>query len=55
MFQKVTSNKWCQLSFFLVLWYAFNVGFNVSNKLVLNQFPYPWVVSWVQLATGQPP
>jgi solute carrier family 35 protein E1 len=40
------------LSLYLLLWYAFNAGFNVTNKLVLNQFPHPWVVSWVQLATG---
>jgi len=40
------------LSLYLLLWYAFNAGFNVSNKLVLNQFPHPWVVSWCQLATS---
>ena len=37
---------------FIGLWYAFNAFFNVQNKLILNQFPYPWVVSWFQLASG---
>lgn len=37
---------------FLGLWYAFNAGFNVSNKQLLNQFPYPWIVSWCQMAAG---
>lgn len=41
-----------QLLAFLTLWYAFNAAFNVQNKLILNSFPYPWVVSWVQLASG---
>ena len=37
---------------FLTLWYAFNAGFNVTNKQLLNQFAFPWVVSWFQLAIG---
>lgn len=37
---------------FLSLWYAFNAAFNVQNKIILNSFPYPWAVSWVQLASG---
>mmetsp|Transcript_8669 Transcript_8669/g.27209 ORF Transcript_8669/g.27209 Transcript_8669/m.27209 type:complete len:417 (+) Transcript_8669:112-1362(+) len=37
---------------FLSLWYAFNAAFNVQNKVILNSFPYPWAVSWVQLASG---
>lgn len=36
----------------LSLWYAFNAAFNVQNKVILNSFPYPWAVSWVQLASG---
>ena len=32
--------------------YAFNAAFNVQNKIILNQFPYPWAASWVQLAAG---
>ena len=37
---------------FLGLWYGFNAFFNVQNKKILNQFAYPWVVSWFQLASG---
>ena len=36
----------------LLAWYIFNGLFNVENKLILNQLHYPWIVSWVQLATG---
>jgi len=36
----------------LLLWYAFNGAFNVSNKLLLNDCKHPWIISWVQLATG---
>jgi len=36
----------------LLLWYAFNGAFNVTNKRLLNVFDHPWVLSWVQLATG---
>ena len=27
-------------------------AFSVENKLVLNELSFPWIVSWVQLATG---
>lgn len=46
------SNKTLKLAGFLALWYFFNAGFNVTNKQLLNVFPYPWVVSWFQLVTG---
>ena len=36
----------------LLLWYAFNGAFNAANKRLLNELAYPWVISWVQLATG---
>lgn len=36
----------------LLLWYAFNGAFNVANKRLLNEVSYPWIISWVQLATG---
>ena len=36
----------------LLVWYGFNGAFNVSNKLLLNELSYPWIMSWVQLATG---
>lgn len=49
---KIVASKPVELLTYLTLWYALNAAFNVSNKLVLNQFPYPWFVSWVQLATG---
>ena len=36
----------------LLAWYAFNGAFNVENKRILNELSYPWIISWVQLATG---
>lgn len=38
-------------SYFL-LWYAFNIVYNISNKKLLNAFPFPWTAAWVQLAVG---
>ena len=32
------------------LWYFFNIVFNVYNKSTLNVFPYPWLISTLQLA-----
>lgn len=37
---------------YIFLWYAFNIVYNISNKRVLNWFPMPWFVSWVQLLIG---
>ena len=36
----------------LLMWYALNGAFNVDNKRLLSDFDFPWVSSWVQLATG---
>ena len=36
----------------VLLWYAFNGAFNVENKRLLNELNHPWIVSWIQLATG---
>ena len=33
----------------LVLWYFFNAVFAIFNKKTLNVFPYPWLLSWVQV------
>ena len=41
-----------RLIFYFVLWYAFNIIFNIFNKSTLNIFPYPWFVSTLQLAAG---
>ena len=51
--KELSQSKPVLLSFYLTMWYFFNAAFNVTNKLVLNQFAHPWVVSWVQLATGE--
>ena len=52
MLAKFKESRAPALTLYLFLWYLFNAGFNVTNKLVLNKFPHPWVVSWFQLATG---
>ena len=36
----------------ILAWYAFNGVFNVDNKRLLNEFSFPWILSWVQPATG---
>ena len=33
----------------LVFWYFFNAVFAIFNKKTLNVFPYPWLLSWVQV------
>ncbi|CAN8063601.1 unnamed protein product [Agarophyton chilense] len=41
-----------RVAVYILLWYAFNIVYNISNKRVLNWFPVPWFVSWVQLLVG---
>merc|ERR1711998_631134 len=33
-------------------WYAFNIGYNVYNKKLLNVYPFPWTMSVLQLGVG---
>ncbi|CEM07668.1 unnamed protein product [Vitrella brassicaformis CCMP3155] len=40
--------------FFLFLWYAFNVLYNVDNKRALNLYPLPLTVSALQMLVGIP-
>jgi hypothetical protein len=37
---------------FITLWYALNVGFNLTNKSLFNVFPFPWFVSTVHVVVG---
>lgn len=32
--------------------YAFNVAFNLQNKVIYNSFPFPWFVSMVHVLVG---
>lgn len=41
-----------KISLYILLWYSFNIVYNISNKKVLTWFPMPWFVSWIQLAIG---
>mmetsp|Transcript_38184 Transcript_38184/g.56043 ORF Transcript_38184/g.56043 Transcript_38184/m.56043 type:complete len:309 (-) Transcript_38184:295-1221(-) len=41
-----------KLGFFLFLWYAFNVAYNIYNKKILMAFPYPYTVACLQLGIG---
>eukprot|EP00244_Chara_vulgaris_P002137 TRINITY_DN1362_c0_g1_i3.p1 TRINITY_DN1362_c0_g1~~TRINITY_DN1362_c0_g1_i3.p1 ORF type:complete len:480 (-),score=74.50 TRINITY_DN1362_c0_g1_i3:287-1726(-) len=41
-----------RLAIIFVLWYFFNVVFNIYNKKVLNAFPYPWLTSMLSLVAG---
>eukprot|EP00922_Rhytidocystis_sp_ex-Travisia-forbesii_P008341 GHVS01012269.1.p1 GENE.GHVS01012269.1~~GHVS01012269.1.p1 ORF type:complete len:388 (+),score=60.74 GHVS01012269.1:93-1256(+) len=51
---KVTQDYWetAKIGGLLTLWYAFNVLYNIDNKLALNMMPLPWTVSCIQLFTG---
>lgn len=33
-------------------WYAFNIGYNIQNKKLLNVFPFPYTASVLQLGVG---
>ncbi|GBF93816.1 hypothetical protein Rsub_06148 [Raphidocelis subcapitata] len=37
---------------YILLWYAFNIIFNILNKSALNAFPCPWLISTLQLAAS---
>lgn len=37
---------------YVLLWYAFNIIFNIVNKSTLNIFPCPWLISTLQLAAS---
>lgn len=39
---------------YFALWYAFNVGYNVYNKRLLNVLPLPWSMAVVQQFAGIP-
>ena len=34
------------------LWYVYNIVFAIANKQTLNALPYPWFLSWMQIAIG---
>lgn len=37
---------------FIALWYALNVGFNLTNKSIFLTFPFPWTVSAIHVVVG---
>lgn len=37
-------------AFTLVCWFAANAVFAIFNKKTLNVFPYPWLLSWIQVS-----
>ncbi len=39
-------------AFFIALWYAVNVCFNLTNKSLYKVFPFPWTVSTVHVVVG---
>ena len=34
------------------LWYVYNIVFAIANKQTLNALPFPWFLSWMQIAIG---
>lgn len=41
-----------QIGINIMLWYAFNIVYNICNKRSLNWLALPWFVSWAQLVFG---
>mmetsp|Transcript_12012 Transcript_12012/g.28754 ORF Transcript_12012/g.28754 Transcript_12012/m.28754 type:complete len:426 (-) Transcript_12012:151-1428(-) len=37
---------------YIVLWYAFNIGYNIYNKKALISYPYPWACALWQMSFG---
>jgi len=49
--------KWqerLKMPVFVLLWYFFNVQYNIENKRLLAVFPLTWAVAWIQLFAGCP-
>jgi|TARA_B110000305_G_scaffold220556_1_gene262501 hypothetical protein len=44
--------KTARVSSFIFVWYFLNAIFAIINKRTLSVFPYPWLLSWVQIAVG---
>lgn len=47
-------DKWRQarIAASLCGWFFLNACFAIFNKKTLTVFPYPWLLSWIQIATG---
>jgi len=43
-----------KLPIICIVWYYFNVQYNIQNKLLLQTFSATWAVAWFQLAAGIP-
>jgi len=41
-----------QTGSYILLWYAFNIGYNIYNKQALNALAYPWTIATIQMAAG---
>eukprot|EP00168_Porphyra_purpurea_P018767 TRINITY_DN714_c0_g1_i4.p1 TRINITY_DN714_c0_g1~~TRINITY_DN714_c0_g1_i4.p1 ORF type:complete len:394 (+),score=84.31 TRINITY_DN714_c0_g1_i4:462-1643(+) len=50
--EEAASAQTLKVSILIGMWYLLNIGYNITNKKVLNWFPFPWFVSWAQLAFG---
>jgi solute carrier family 35 protein E1 len=40
------------VSFYITMWYVFNVFYNIYNKMALNNLPLPWTMASLQLGIG---
>ena len=43
-----------QVTSYFLLWYLFNIGYNIYNKQALNVLAYPWTIATIQMAAGIP-
>jgi solute carrier family 35 protein E1 len=37
---------------YILLWYAFNIGYNIYNKQALNVLAFPWTIATIQMGFG---
>lgn len=50
--EEATTAQTLKVSALIGMWYILNIGYNITNKRVLNWLPLPWFVAWAQLAFG---
>jgi len=41
-----------QVASYFLLWYLFNIGYNIYNKQALNVLAFPWTIATIQMAAG---
>jgi len=51
---KTSMQETLQVASYFMLWYLFNIGYNIYNKQALNVLAFPWTIATIQMAAGIP-